>query len=200
MGISVLTVLERVGRPVGPGANLVVVPRGGRLTDEEDPLVEDWVFVLVPVGVVCVGRCVELDCVVLAVVVGAVGDVPVLVLVFVLVFCANAPLESREMAKTAEKSSERFDERRDDPIVTVDIAYSRQGEVARRTEREVRGKRCRVVWLAGWPAAGCVVLRGRLGRPAGDRVSRNRRQRLVRGGPRWFKTMTNERLRRASQE
>jgi len=103
----VLTVFERVGRPVGPGASLVVPPpRGGGVKAEVGRLV-DWDSVLV--GVVCVFRDAVPVCVVLAVV-GAfvlvlalvLVFVLVLTLVFVLVFCANAPLESRETAKMVE--------------------------------------------------------------------------------------------------
>lgn len=104
-----LTVLESEGRAAGPPAGLVGVIAGGF-----GEVVDDWE----------VGRVVDaVDGVVrggVGVGVVTLGVVCVFVVGLVLVFCARAPLESREAANTAEASSDRFNERRADPIVMVD--------------------------------------------------------------------------------
>jgi hypothetical protein len=124
--ISVLGCLLREGRPGKPTPVPLVVdvvcPRGGRDTGEFVVWLVVRVFVFTEVTVA-----------------GAVGVVRwvfalvgwVLALVLVLVVCVFAPVvvccaktspERREMANTVERRNERFSERREDPIMTVDIA------------------------------------------------------------------------------
>lgn len=112
MGISVFTVLERVGRPVGPDTGPDGVVRGGRLKEDE---LDDRELALEGGDELGDGVRWELvlDCVFLLFVGEGLVEVPV------SVFCANTLVENKDAAKTAEQNSERLSERRDDPIVTV---------------------------------------------------------------------------------
>jgi len=173
LGISVFSVLLREGRPGrGGGAGPVVVvcdvgtPRGG---SDTVVLAVVCVFVFVELaggggaGACDVGR-------VLVLVVGGAGAVFVVAGFAAVVVCwAKTPPERREMVKAAERS-ERFRERRANPMVaaavTVTVEYGR--ECARRAARG------RAIEAGGgyWSLLQSCLVRGMWGRSANRQAAR----------------------------